>query len=297
MNSEMNYENQNRERKTNKILIFFLFIISIALAVALTYNFTKKENQELKDNISIKDNKAEENDNNFEEKIQEPKKNVNYTFKKSTSNTIQLNGKEINILTYYYVDYEKIYIPGSIGDGDMFYVLRSEIFINNHQISDPFTIYKNSDEATLNQYLSNQKDISHEISYLKDTKNNDKYMIIPIDEYHVNPGVNSTRIYLVNTEGNVLFSFIGKGAGTTLSNVSVDEDKTKERKTTYKDGKYLLYTDDCHYELQDDKLYYIEISMQSEYYDEYLITIENGNFHHGIIWSHSHKNIGISGQS
>lgn len=286
VNNKTNYENQNNRMKSYKILIFIIFIISICVTTIVTYNFIKNKKPQLE--VSVEDNDKGENiDKTDDENYIEPEKNNNYTFKKSTTYTIPINGKKTNFTTYYYVDSEEI----NHSDVKTMYVLRSEIFINNNRIDEPFTIFMDSNEVSLDNYLKKPKDFTNDISYLKDSKTGDKYMIIPLESIY--NGQYWKKIYIVNGEGKVLSNFISRDFESSILSVSVDENKAKERKATCKDGKCFLYTDNHWFELQDDKLFYLEVSKQSEYYDEYMITIENGNLSNNLIGSYFHEDVNL----
>lgn len=175
----------------------------------------------------------------------DPIKNDKFTFLSELVKEID----GIKVSTYYYSDKEKYTWYNEEIDKDEikeFYVLRSETFVNGFLIGDVRLL-----EVSEVPFESISEDYSlyHEVKSVKDTKNDNKYVLVTLSEnssliqdgiysipYSETPVFNNLEMqdtYLVDSKGKVLKNF--SYSDCWLSGIMVNKDEIEDRSSIYTD--------------------------------------------------------------
>lgn len=227
-----------------------------------------------------------------------PDMNSNYTFLNSLKN--EKDG--IEVVNYYYLDKESLNTYDYEEEKDVkkdFFVLRGETFVNNKRIGD-IRILDVLDEKL--DKVTNEHFSINEINSVSDTKNDDKYYFItlennnslisdgtkiePYSEVPTYVDLDARRTYLVTKDGNVLKEF--EYGSCWLRGIVLFEEEIEDRYyietdyDVYDDNKEeyvagfgkVIYPDGRYFDVHDDYFYWLDRHNGGN--EEYKFYIENG---------------------
>lgn len=311
MNEVNNQVNVEKVKKgVSPGVVFLLVIVFGALfGVGGWFLGTKYANLEDK---KTNDTKVEEN-NKLEESVA-PTKNTNYSFIKEVNGEIVLGETKLNLISYFYIDAEKVSDMDPEGEKHDTYILRREVFLNGKMLDKTHMIgsYENQKAATdaINSYLPLDK------GSFKDTKNGSIYGII---ELEINPSVvdgiqtfiasDYKDSFIVDAKGEVLKKINTKISGTSVVGLFANEEMIKGKYSEkinkvadmdYPAGMdYYLYPSDRLIDLYDNYLYYFGYA-DGDYcaFSEKKLTIEDGKVVESVLNTYSdYDDVDLAGQS
>ena len=165
-----------------------------------TYQNNKEVKEENKNNAEEKTDES----NTDKKEIVELEKNSKYTFKKEYKSNVTLNDKNMEIITFYYVDLveNEAYEAGNF---KKYYEVRADVYVNNKKIADAHIVEANEAETIANSFINTFP--NYETKELKDVSNNDKYLLLFLESSYFdfyNGYDFDTNCYVIKDDASVL---------------------------------------------------------------------------------------------
>lgn len=266
-------ENNGVEKKSFN---FFGLLLVVLIAAGCAFggyfvgvNATKDEIKETE-----KDEITDEKEESNEEKA--PEKNSKYSFVKEYKNTYTVNGKDIDLISYFYQDKETINMSASTDGNVDAYIIRMDLFVNGSKIIDTESIHANVDKTVSDNFVSS--DPVFNISVFKDSSNGSDYYLLNLGDYEIVRNLYSEKyIYLFNYEGKLLNAFKHWNDSGVVG-IFGTQDMIGDRTAVLADGKpgmYKLYTHSL-IDVHENFIYAIEKGATCDSAIEYRYTVENG---------------------
>lgn len=279
MNNTNNMNNVNPPVANNKKgfnKIFLVFLVLVLMAVTgfggwkLGIMYANNENKETKEEEKVKDDNVKEESKDDTEDKEETKKEENilaknekYTFYKEVSTDIDLNGRPVKVLTYFYLDKEVLLIDEE-EKNETRYVLRRDVFVQDNKILDGViadVIEKESDaDKTIGYYDFTLDDIDT----FNDTTNSDEFLVLYLKDSdrlingkelitRYDPSV--TRAYILNNDGTLLKKIDYSNDIWGLVGIYANKNEIGDRNSVKSNT---IYTPDMEIDVKSDYMLYTE---------------------------------------
>lgn len=292
-----------KKRKSNVFLIVLLFLILIGIIGFGGWNLylmhaNEKNNDKMEENVDLKGDLEESKE------VLSPVKNDKYTFYKEISKEVVLNGKQVPLIFYYYLDKEA-YVEADSNDTDSkdYYVLRREVFLAGNKSIDISIVSVFTDSSVIDNYFNDNLYVS---KTFKSEDEKDEYLVLFLGNN--NDIISDNNIfnhrntyeniaYILNSDGDVLKEIINQLSYFNLQGIYVDKEYTlkmnytKAVETTIEDDvtgetktSYMIYTD-SYLDIGDNYIYYVVGSC--DIFTEFKLSINNGKLKEEIINTYS----------
>lgn len=295
-----NGENNVEQVKKNKGTIIFVAILFLALFAIVGYggwqlSLNNKSENKLSDKAKedkeeIKEIYAPTEEVKEDEEVV-PLKNEKYTFYKEVKKYIELNGKDISLLFYYYLDKEN-YKSGNQGvyvDKE-YNVLRREVFVSGKKITDVDIVLMVEEENKIDSYFN---DKIYDMKSFKSLDDVDYLILFLADDNHlllenniVMPHYSYAEYaYIISDKGEVLKNILDRDPNFILQGISLKEEQFKTMNYVYysdmlapdENGGFItLYNVyiDSYLDVNENYVYYITGGCNG--FTEYKLTIDKG---------------------
>ena len=185
----------------------------------------KEENSSEKLNDQVKNDEYIIKEKKKDYEIISLRKNNKYTFYTETKKNISFNGKDHEIITYYYSDLENTGTDCDFNENVMMYRIRAEIFMDGKLIVDAYEVLEMAEFDK--DFVKNLEDYKYEI--LKDSVSSEEYLIFYLQEGSFVDGCvidsgGDEAAYVIDSDAIVHDALAVQYGGTTFSYILVNED-------------------------------------------------------------------------
>lgn len=301
----------NNNKSFTKVLLAILVIALIVVIslggwrLGIKYANLENNNEKVENSNNVDNNYAPEEDDVV------IAKNDKYTFYKENSIVVDLNGKKVNVLTYYYVDKESLLIEED--DKTMLsYVIRRDVFVETNKILDGVIAAVVSDEQEVDNVVNDFNITSEMYDTFSDTNKSDKYLVLYLSNSDKLIYDNSlitryspafTNAYIINDKSELLKTISYSNDTWKLVGIFVDKNDIGDRNFVKSDvvitedeiepyTDYMIYTESV-IDYHDTYIYYVD--GDCEIFKEYKLSITDGKLKEELLRTYKGDSVRAAG--